>query len=68
MSEVNLKVGSADLVALVKWAKLAVIPPAQWEAQRRSFAYGNLKIENPSITRALVDQVAEETQLIDHDR
>ncbi len=29
------------------------------EAQRRSFAYGNAKIENPRITREIVDQEAE---------
>ena len=30
------------------------------EAQMRSFVYGNLKIENASITRELVDEVADE--------
>ncbi|HKM84964.1 MAG TPA: hypothetical protein VJW96_02075 [Terriglobales bacterium] len=29
------------------------------EGQRRSFAYGNTKIENPRITREMVDQEAE---------
>ena len=29
------------------------------EAQRRSFAYGNTKIENDRITRDLVDQEAD---------
>jgi hypothetical protein len=30
------------------------------EAQRRSFAYGNTKIENDVITRETVDQAAQE--------
>ena len=29
------------------------------EEQRRSFAYGNAKIENPRVTREIVDQEAE---------
>lgn len=33
--------------------------PADVEAQRRSFAYGNAKLSNPNITRELVDEVAE---------
>lgn len=34
--------------------------PAECEQQRRSFAYGNLHLENPRVTRALVDLVADE--------
>jgi hypothetical protein len=30
------------------------------EAQRRSFAFGNANIENESVTREIVDLVAEE--------
>jgi hypothetical protein len=33
--------------------------PAEREEQRRSFAYGNTKIENPRITRETVDREAE---------
>ena len=32
--------------------------PAQEEAQRRSFAYGNTKIENDRITRQTIDEAA----------
>lgn len=32
--------------------------PEQQEEQRRSFAYGNTNIENPRITREIVDQAA----------
>ncbi len=34
--------------------------PAEIEEQRRSFAYGNANIENASVTRAMVDEAAEE--------
>lgn len=30
------------------------------EEQRRSFVYGNCKIENEYVTRSMVDQVADE--------
>jgi hypothetical protein len=33
--------------------------PAEQEAQRRSFAYGNTKIENDLITREMIDEIAE---------
>jgi hypothetical protein len=33
------------------------------EEQRRSFAYGNTKIENDSITREMVDREAEALKL-----
>lgn len=33
--------------------------PEQREAQRRSFAYGNAKIENEHITREMIDRAAE---------
>jgi len=37
-----------------------IAPTAQEkEEQRRSFAYGNTKIENPRITRETVDREAE---------
>jgi hypothetical protein len=34
--------------------------PEELEEFRRSFAYGNVSIHNPSITRADVDRVADE--------
>jgi len=33
--------------------------PGQAERQRRSFAYGNVKIENDSITWEMIDSAAE---------
>lgn len=45
-----------DLIAL---AKTVTMTPAEQEAQRRSFAYGNVAIENPNVTRELVDTIAD---------
>lgn len=36
-----------------------LMTPAEREEQRRSFVYGNCKIENDFITRELVDEVAD---------
>lgn len=33
--------------------------PAELESQRRSFAYGNAVIDNPNVTREMVDAAAE---------
>ncbi len=51
---------SRELRALLEKAKLVTMTGEQKEAQRRSFAYGNAKIENPRITRQTVDQEAEQ--------
>lgn len=45
-----------ELLALVEGSKMT---PDQQEEQRRSFVYGNTGIENPAITRELVDEVAD---------
>jgi hypothetical protein len=42
-----------DLVTL---AKAAPFTQDDKEAQRRSFAYGNVKIENDNVTRKMVDR------------
>ena len=34
--------------------------PEEREEQRRSFAYGNVKLSNPAVTREMVDQAADE--------
>jgi len=49
-----------DLKKLVEMAKRVEATGVQQEQQRRSFAYGNTKIENPRITRELVDDQAEQ--------
>jgi hypothetical protein len=47
------------LSALIEKARSVRMTPRQSEEQRRSFAYGNTKIENERITRAMVDERAE---------
>jgi len=47
------------LKALVETAKKATVSPEAQEEQRRSFAYGNTKIENDRITRQTIDEEAE---------
>jgi hypothetical protein len=44
---------------LLDAAKKAVPTPEEKEQQRRSFAYGNTKIENSRITREMVDSAAD---------
>ena len=44
---------------LVAQGKAAPFTPDDKEAQRRSFAYGNVKIENDQVTREMVDREAE---------
>jgi len=50
---------SHELQLLLEKAKMVEMTGEQKEEQRRSFAYGNAKIENPRITRQTVDQEAE---------
>ena len=47
------------LNALIEKARSVRMSPVESEQQRRSFAYGNTKIENERITRAMVDEQAE---------
>ncbi len=48
-----------ELEQLLVLAKTAAFTDDDKEAQRRSFAYGNVKIENDRVTRAMVDREAE---------
>jgi hypothetical protein len=41
---------------LIDAARSRSISPDERQAQRRSFAYGNTKIENDRITREMVDE------------
>lgn len=45
-------------------ARQRTITPEEWEKQRRSFAFGNANIENPLVTRELVDEVADATKTV----
>lgn len=44
---------------LLEKAKKVQMTEAEQEEQRRSFAYGNTKIENDLITRQMIDEAAE---------
>lgn len=50
---------SDDLDQLLEAARKSEFTAAQREEQRRSFAYGNTKIENPRITRQTIDEEAD---------
>jgi hypothetical protein len=50
---------SEGLDELIEMARTIRMTPKQAERQRRSFAYGNLKIENDSITWDMIDRAAE---------
>ena len=47
------------LQELLDEARKNVLTSQEKEEQRRSFAYGNTKIENSRITREMIDQEAE---------
>jgi hypothetical protein len=49
-----------ELQNLLEAAKSVVLTPEDKEQQRRSFAYGNTVIENPRITRDMIDRAADE--------
>jgi hypothetical protein len=52
-------VTATELQQLLDAAKNFEFTPEQKEEQRRSFAFGNANIENPRVTREIVDQEAE---------
>ncbi len=47
------------LQELLEAAKKIEMSAEQKEEQHRSFAYGNANIENPRVTREMVDKAAE---------
>ncbi len=50
---------SDELQVLINAARQVAMSPEDREEQRRSFAYGNSKIENDRITRRTIDEQAE---------
>jgi len=50
---------SEELDGLIEMARTIRMTPEQAERQRRSFAFGNVKIENDSVTREMIDRAAE---------
>ena len=49
----------AKLEELLARAQKHTMTPEELEAQRRSFAFGNANIDNPNVTREMVDEAAE---------
>ena len=47
-----------SLEKLIEFAKRHKMTPAEIEAQRQSFAYGNCHIENPLVTREMVAEAS----------
>jgi hypothetical protein len=56
------------LQELLEKARKNAPAPEEKEEQRRSFAYGNTKIENPRITREMVDKAADDLGTPEHER
>jgi hypothetical protein len=52
-------VTATELQQLLDAAKKVEITPEQKEEQRRSFVFGNTNIENPRITREMVNEEAD---------
>lgn len=48
-----------ELKRLLEQASQIRMTPEQQEEQRRSFAYGNLHFEDPTVTREMIDDAAE---------
>jgi len=57
---------SKELEKLLEDARSVQMTPAQKEEQRRSFAYGNAKLENEFVTREMIDDAAEEHAAREH--
>jgi hypothetical protein len=53
----------AEVLAMVEHGRHRKMTPEEREEQRRSFAYGNVAIENPQVTRAMIDEAAERLAL-----
>ena len=53
-------VGPLKVTPEMAEAVLKPMTPEQAEEQRRSFAFGNTAIENPLITREMIDKAAED--------
>lgn len=51
---------SEELRELIEKARKVQMSAQEREEQRRSFAYGNSKIENDRITRTTIDEQAEQ--------
>jgi hypothetical protein len=52
-------VTQAEITILLEKARRITMSPVEREQQRRSFAYGNANIENESVTKDVIEEVAE---------
>jgi hypothetical protein len=57
---------TSKLATLIEMARAVKMSRPEQEEQRRSFAYGNTKIENDMITRQIVDEEAEALNRVKH--
>jgi hypothetical protein len=48
-----------ELTRLIEEARQRPFPEAEREAQRRSFAYGNVRISNPQVTWEMIVEADE---------
>lgn len=48
-----------EITILLEKARRITMSPGEREQQRRSFAYGNANIENESVTKDVIEEVAE---------
>ena len=49
----------AEITILLEKVRRITMSPGEREQQRRSFAYGNANIENESVTKDVIEEVAE---------
>jgi len=52
-------VTKAEITILLEKVRRITMSPGEREQQRRSFAYGNANIENESVTKDVIEEVAE---------
>ena len=55
---------SEALEKLIEAARGKEMSDSEKEAQRRSFAFGNAKIENDNVTREMVDEAARKRRTV----
>lgn len=54
-----VNVTKAEITILLEKARRITMSPGEREQQRRSFAYGNANIENESVTKDVIEEIAE---------
>ena len=59
VEEMTREARGDDWGPMIGGCRLEPVTPAEREAQRRSFAYGNTALSNPNITREMIDAAAD---------